>query len=300
VIPEPFWDNYELVFGVRRGARILGYPLFDATNRLGITGLRAALSAGVVRERRKAVVLFNFPHNPSGYTPTEAEARALADSLREAAERGVRILAILDDAYFGLCYEPGLASESLFARLASLHNDLLAVKVDGTTKEDLAWGFRVAFVTFGGKGLDARQCDALEEKLTGELRSVVSSASTPAQTLLLKALESGEYRSEKAAAHALLKARYVLVREVLDRLAAERPGLARPLPYNSGYFVSLALPAGGAEVARRRLLEREGIGTIAFGDGLLRVAYSAVDIDGLEPMLQAIYRTLGELQGGGA
>jgi aspartate/methionine/tyrosine aminotransferase/drug/metabolite transporter (DMT)-like permease len=298
LIPTPFWDNYELVFGVRRSARIVGYPLFDDADRLSIRGLRGALARAGGRPRRKAVLLFNFPHNPSGYSPTEGEAEEIAWVVRRSAERGTRIVAITDDAYFGLAWETSVARESLFSRFAALHENVLAVKVDGTTKEDLAWGFRIAFVTFGGRGLDGAQRDALEEKLMGELRSTVSSTSTPAQTLLLKALEGGEYRRDKAAARDLLEARYRRVRSTLDRLVREHPGRALPLPYNSGYFVCLRLPRGGADAARRRLLEREGIGTIAFGDELLRVAYAAVDIEGLEPMLEAIYRTLGESGGG--
>lgn len=299
VVPDPHWDNYELIFGVRRGARIVTYPLFGPSGRLEPDGLRAALSAAASSRAKKAVVLLNFPHNPSGYTPTEEEAAGIAGALTERAKAGLRVLALLDDAYFGLVYEPGVTRESLFARLAVLHENVLAAKVDGTTKEDLAWGFRIAFVTFAGKGLDREGCDALEEKLTGELRSVVSSANTPAQSILLKALESGEYRQDKEAAFCLLEGRYRLVRRTLERLGRESPGLAEPLPFNSGYFVCLRIPGGGAEAVRRRLLDREAIGTISFGDELLRVAYSAVDADGLEPMLEAVYGAVRDVKGGG-
>jgi aspartate/methionine/tyrosine aminotransferase/drug/metabolite transporter (DMT)-like permease len=299
-VPEPCWDNYDLVFRVRRGARIAGWPLFDAGDRFSVSGLRAVLADARRSGMRRAVALFNFPHNPSGYTPTREEAGAIAGALEEAARSGLRIVALLDDAYFGLTYEQEAERESLFARLVRSHEGILAVKVDGTTKEDLAWGFRIAFVTFGGAAVDRAACDALEEKLAGELRSVVSSASTPAQTLLLGALRSGGYRDDKDAAFRLLEGRYRVVRRVLDRLAREHPELARPLPFNSGYFVCLRLPGGGADAVRRRLLESEGIGTVALGEELLRIAYSAVDADGLEPMLEAVYRVIGDSRGGNA
>ena len=48
---------------------------------------------------------------------------------------------------FGLVYENGIFKESLFSKLADLHENVLAVKVDGATKEDYAWGFRVGFIT---------------------------------------------------------------------------------------------------------------------------------------------------------
>lgn len=300
VLGDPHWDNYELIFSVRRGARIMRYPLFSGSGGLDLKGLRSALSAAAGLRAKKAIVLLNFPHNPSGYTPTEAEASGIAEALLERARSGLRVLAILDDAYFGLVYEPGAIRESLFARLAVLHGNVLAAKVDGTTKEDLAWGFRIAFLTFAGRGLDREGCDALEEKLCGEIRSVVSSASTPGQSLLLKGLESGEYRRDKEAAFRLLEGRYRVVRRTVDRLSREHPDLAQPLPYNSGYFVCLRIPGGGAEAVRQRLLDREAIGTISFGDELLRVAFSAVDTEGLEPMLEAVYGAVRDVKGGGA
>ena len=42
---------------------------------------------------------------------------------------------------------------------------MLAAKVDGSTKEDLTWGFRTGFVTLGAKGLMDGHYDALTRKL---------------------------------------------------------------------------------------------------------------------------------------
>jgi aspartate/methionine/tyrosine aminotransferase/drug/metabolite transporter (DMT)-like permease len=294
VVPAPYWDNYDLIFAVRHGARIACWPLFsgggmdpDALGRLLDAELRRGGSRGA-----KVVVLFNFPHNPSGYTPTLQEANHLVHILRQHAERGLRVVAVLDDAYYGLVYESEVLRESLFAHLATAHERLLAVKVDGTTKEDLAWGFRIAFVTFAARGLELDQAEALEEKLAGEIRSLVSSSSTPAQSLLVRALSGPDYRREKAAAYEVLATRYRRIREVLGRL--HDPDLAVPLPYNSGYYLCLRLERGGADRVRRVLLESEGIGTIAFGDDLLRIAYSAVDTEGIEPMLTSIYGVLSK------
>ena len=295
LLPEPSWDNYDLIFRVRHGARIRRWRLFDDRGALDLDALRRGLKDE--RGARALTALFTFPHNPTGYTPTPSEAREIAAILAEAADAGSRILALTDDAYFGLVYDPGAFRESLFALLASAHERILAVKVDGTTKEDLAWGFRVAFVTFGGKGLAEAELGALEEKLCGEIRSLVSSSSTPAQSLLLRALRDSSYEREKAAAFELMAERYRKVRATLDSLDARYPGVARPLPFNSGYFVCLRLPSGGAEAVRKALLEREATGTISFGEDLLRVAYSAVDTDALEPMLEAIYRIISDVGG---
>ena len=69
--------------------------------------------------------------------------------VRSAAQRGLKLVVLVDDAYFGLVYEAGVMRESLFALLCGLHPNLLAVKLDGPTKEDYVWGFRVGFLTYG-------------------------------------------------------------------------------------------------------------------------------------------------------
>ena len=69
------------------------------------------------------------------------------------AEAGCNVVAIADDAYFGLFYEDSL-KESLFGKLANLHPRILAIKLDGATKEEFVWGFRTGFITFAdGKKL---------------------------------------------------------------------------------------------------------------------------------------------------
>jgi len=67
-------------------------------------------------------------------------------AIKEVAEAGCNIVAITDDAYFGLFYEDSL-KESLFGKLANLHPRILAVKLDGATKEEFVWGFRTGFIT---------------------------------------------------------------------------------------------------------------------------------------------------------
>jgi len=264
VLAAPFWGNYQLIFG-GVGAHLDAVPLLtdniDSGHRLNIDGLRASLAGG-----SKRAVLFNFPHNPTGYAPTLAEADAIVRLLREAAARGPLVV-LLDDAYFGFCYEEGVLRESLFARLASLHENLLAVKVDGASKEEYAWGLRVGFLTFGGKGLAAAEHEALASKSAALVRASVSNAPRLSQRLILDALRDPQHEEEQAEKHALLKRRYEAA-----KTAVQKHGLAA-LPFNSGYFLCLRI--AGAERARSALL-KEGVGVIALPGNLLRIAYSSV------------------------
>ena len=104
---------------------------------------------------------------------------------KELAEKGTKVMVWCDDAYFGLNYEDDIEPQSLFAHLCDLHENVLAAKIDGPTKEDFAWGFRTGFITFGCKGMTEAQYDALVKKLMAAIRSSVSCASTPSQSLIL-------------------------------------------------------------------------------------------------------------------
>lgn len=283
VLPDLQWDNYPLIFETRREARLCPFPLFRGDG-FNVAGMADALR-GASREG-KAVLLLNFPNNPTGYSPTTAEAEAIAAAVRDVARAGSRILAITDDAYFGLCYEPETFPQSLFARFCALHENVLAAKIDGSTKEDLTWGFRTGFLTLASKGLGEAQYEALTRKLMGAVRSSVSNSSILAQSIVLRAVKSPTYEREKREAYETLRERY---RKVKALLAARPRDVLEPLPFNSGYFMSLRLRAGNAEALRKELLMRDGVGTIAVDERVLRVAYSSVDAADLEALVDLVY-----------
>ncbi len=286
LLSDPCWDNYGLIFGDRAGANIVEIPFFGSGRGLDVTdGIRTAMKAaaksGAVR------IVLNFPQNPSGYSVTVAEAEALFSLIREIAEGGADVLVVCDDAYFGLNYEADIYPESLFGRMASLHERVLAVKIDGPTKEDYVWGLRMGFVTFGSAGLDEAAYEALVKKLMGAIRSSVSCSNTPAQYLMLKTMADPRTETEKAHNRSLLKKRYEAVKAFLAQNPAH-PKLT-PLPFNSGYFMSFRCASGGAEAIRQTLLKDHGIGTIALGDKYLRVAFASVDADRLTDIYRTIY-----------
>jgi aspartate/methionine/tyrosine aminotransferase len=286
----PSWDNYSLIFTERRDGELRGIPLVDAGEGKG-------LNLGVLeREIREALrkggplrLLLNFPNNPSGYSPRTAEADALIALIRKTAEEGTDVMVICDDAYFGLFYEEDIARESLFASLADLHERVLAVKIDGPTKEDYVWGFRVAFITFASRGLKKEHYDALEKKLLGAIRSSVSCSNMAAQYLTIKALSDPRTGEEKARHFRTLRDRYRAVR----RFITENPDHPRlkPLPFNSGYFMCFRCTGIDAEVLRRELLAKHGIGVIALGPDYLRVSYAGLDEEDIPGVYRAIYDT---------
>jgi aspartate/methionine/tyrosine aminotransferase len=291
LVPDLFWGNYRLIVEERRQARLATYPFYDADGGLGVAALADALND--ISPGGKVVLVLNFPNNPTGYTPTTSEMTELAGVLRAAAARGVNLVVICDDAYFGLFFESDSCRQSLFAYLADADERLLAVKVDGATKENYVWGFRIGFLTFAARGLSEDHFATLEQKVMGAVRSSVSSSSMLAQSLLLRAMRSGAFQAEQDANLAVIAERYRLVRDILTARAGSG-GPLQPLPFNSGYFLTLRVAGGKAEVLRQALLRR-GVGTISVGDDYLRVAFSTVASSDLEALFEEIYSVAREV-----
>jgi len=290
LISDHVWGNYNMIFKIRRDARMVKYPFFSASGKLNTEGFAAA----VAKEsgRRKLIVMLNFPNNPTGYSPTEAEAKALVAALVAAAEKGCRIVVVCDDAYFGLFYEPEVMRESLFAMLAGKHPRLLPVKLDGATKEDFVWGLRLAFITFAAHG-GAPVHDALEKKTAGCIRGAVSNCSHASQSILLKAMSEPAYGKEKQAKFEVLRARALRVKEVLKD--ARYAAAWTPYPFNSGYFMCLRLKTLNAEAYRLRLLDRCGIGVIATAPTDIRVAFSCIEEGEIADLFERMFQCAQEM-----
>lgn len=267
---EPYWENYDLVFRDLSQASLHTFPLFDGCS-FNIDGLQAALRHGSQRK----VLLLNVPNNPTGYSPQREEAVMICDAIHACAEGGNEIVVIVDDAYFGLVYEDGVFPESLFAPLSQLHERVLAVKVDGCSKEDYAWGLRIGFLTYGGKGLVEQDLRLLEDKTAAVVRGTLSNVSHLSQSIVLRTLRSPTYGDEHEANVAILERRFRAAWTAANHVAAS--GFFRVLPCNAGYFLCLELCDGcPASVVQERLLKEHGIGVVTVGKCLVRIAFSAI------------------------
>ena len=288
---DPSWDNYALIAQARRNAPFHQFKMFK-DGGFDFDSFEAALRKEC--QSGSARLLLNFPQNPSGYSPTREEAKKIVALLKELAESGKKILAISDDAYFGLNYEGSIEPQSLFAYTCDLHPNILAVKIDGPTKEDFVWGFRAGFVTFGCKGWTKEQYQALVTKLMGTIRSSVSCSSTPPQSFLLRAMteESEEFEAEKLSLRDVLEERYKKVRAFVESHSSK---VVKPLPFNSGYFMSFDVIGKDAEELRSKLLHDYGIGTISIDSHTLRVAFSSLEAEQIDEVYSTIYKAADEL-----
>ncbi|MCM3129844.1 MULTISPECIES: aminotransferase class I/II-fold pyridoxal phosphate-dependent enzyme [unclassified Paenibacillus] len=291
IYPDKNWENYELTFGVRRHARLVNYPLFNEQMKFNSKGLKEALLAQ--KDQGKAVVVLNFPNNPTGYTPGIEESKEIVAVVKEAAEAGINVVVVTDDAYFGLFFEDSI-HESLFGSLTGIHPRVLPIKIDGATKEEFVWGFRVGFITYAHNNQDI--LSALEQKTLGIIRATISSGPHPSQTFVLDALKSPEFAAQKEEKFHIMKARANTVKALLD--SGKYNGAWEYYPFNSGYFMCLKFTKVQAEELRVHLLNQYEIGTIALGEHDLRIAFSSLEENQLEELFDTIYQAVQDLTQG--
>jgi aspartate/methionine/tyrosine aminotransferase len=294
IIPDMMWGNYSMILSVRKSARIRHYSVFTEDGRYNLKAFEKALR-DEAEKNKKITVLLNFPHNPSGYSATKDVGNEIVRILKTTAEAGTNVIAVMDDSYFGLFYEEDVLKESLFAGLCSLHPRLLAVKLDGCTKENFAWGLRVGFITYGVSAkTDAGMLyDALEKKTAGCIRGSISNASHLGQSIVLKSMQDENYPLEKANKFNILKARATKVKAVLSD--SKYHAAWDVYPFNSGYFMCIRLKNISAEKLRVHLLEKYGVGLISIGEYNLRVAFSCIDENDIPTLFDIILQGVQDL-----
>jgi aspartate/methionine/tyrosine aminotransferase len=296
LLPDMLWGNYRLNFEINKGGEIVTFP-FYAGSGFNTAGFASALKEAA-QGREKLIVLLNFPNNPTGYMPSAEEGEAIVRALHAQAEAGTRLVVITDDAYFGLYYHLGGDSmtQSLIGALARPHPNLLAVKLDGATKELFVWGLRCGFITFGPgrpESVDS-VCASLEAKVKGAIRGGVSNVSQLSQSLVEKALAASTIDEERKQKCEILRARAERVADV-----AGQPRFAESwdvYPFNSGYFMCVKVKGVDAEKLRLHLLDAHGVGLICTGPTDIRVAFSCLEVEDVEPLFEALHQGVQELR----
>lgn len=294
VFPDKMWGNYSMIFEVRRGAKIVKYPLFSSKGGFNLEAFKKCLEEQATHTK-KLVVLLNFPNNPTGYSITTEEGMKIADILKEIAEKDINVVAITDDAYFGLFYEDNVMKESVFSHLINKHPKLLAIKLDGATKEIYVWGLRVGCITYAAN-IDGDYdlfYDALERKTAGDVRGNISNVSHLSQTIIARSLASDSFGPESDDKFNIMRERAIEVKNVLSDEKYDK--VWEVYPFNSGYFMCLKLKTVDAEALRVHILDKYGVGTISIGKTDLRIAFSCIEKEDIKELFETIYKGIIDL-----
>ncbi|MGK0289785.1 MAG: aspartate/methionine/tyrosine aminotransferase [bacterium] len=290
--PDKLWGNYRLTFCTRRNGKIDTFPLFNANDQFNCDGFEQKLKE-IAEKQSKVIILLNFPNNPTGYTPSVEEGDKIVSIIQAQAEKGTEIVTVSDDAYFGLFFEDSL-KESLFGKLADVHENVLAIKLDGATKENFAWGFRTGFITFGTKSNNTEALyTALEKKVMGIIRGTISNCPQASQSIIEKLLEDPDYSQNQHEKYLIMKGRANKTKEVLEQEKFAEHWTY--YPFNSGYFMCLKLKNIDANTLRLHLLDQYGVGTISLGSTDLRVAFSCIEEGDIKELFELIFAACNDL-----
>ena len=289
VCPDLYWDNYQLIFEDLAEGELKTFPSFK-DGGFNVEGMKKAL---LETKGYTARLILNFPNNPTGYSPSKEEAKSIVEAVKEVAESGKKILVISDDAYFGLFYEEETEKESLFSFFCDAHENILAIKGDAATKEEMVWGFRIGFITYGGKALGKEEIDALEKKTLGAVRCTVSNCDRPGQSLLKRGMAGENYDKDKEYLFCMVGERYRFIRKTLEKYRDSK--VLRPYPFNSGYFMAFDTMGRNAEELRLHLLEKYQVGAINIMGRTLRLAYCSVEKENLEDLVDIVFKAAEEI-----
>ncbi len=295
ILPDMMWGNYNMILNVRKEANITTYPIFSKNGEYNLAAFEKKVKEEALKHD-KIIVLLNFPHNPSGYTVSKEEGDRTVKILTDVAKEGTNIIAACDDSYFGLFYEKETMKESFFARLCNQHPRLLAIKLDGATKENYVWGLRVGFITCGCKieSDSGPVYDALEKKTAGCVRGSISNASHLSQSIILRSMQDKTYPIEKKEKYEILRKRAKRLKEVLSDSKYNEAWDV--YPFNSGYFMCIRLKTINAEALRIHLLEKYGVGLISIGEQNLRIAFSCLEESDIPELFDIILQGSKELK----
>ncbi|MGX0911791.1 aminotransferase class I/II-fold pyridoxal phosphate-dependent enzyme [Staphylococcus caprae] len=290
LLPTHNWGNYKLVFNTRHNANIQTYPIFDDEGHFTTDSLVETLQN---YNKDKVVMLLNYPNNPTGYTPNVEEVKTIVSAIQDLANKGTKVIAVVDDAYYGLFYED-VYTQSIFTALTQVNSkNILPVRLDGATKELFAWGFRVGFMTFGTENETTK--NVLEAKVKGLIRSNISSGPLPSQSAIKHVLQHhDQFDKEIDENIQTLKERYEITKEVV--YSEQYADYWKAYDFNSGYFMALKVNHVNPETLRKHLIDHYSIGIIALNDTDIRIAFSCVEKEDIPHVFESIAKAIDDLR----
>jgi len=134
----------------------------------------------------------------------------------------------------------------------------------------------------------------LDAKTRGAIRGALSNSPMLSQTLVEKALETSSIADERKEKAETLRERAAKVYEVVHR--PKFRDTFDPYPFNSGYFMCVKVKGVDSEKLRVHLLDRHQVGLISTSPTDIRVAFSCLELDQIEPLFQTLDQAIRELR----
>jgi aspartate/methionine/tyrosine aminotransferase len=304
VCPEKRWGNYDNIVQKNIQAKFLSFVFFK-DGKFNTAGLMEAIEK-VWQEHDKALVVLNFPNNPTGYMPSAEEMDEVRQEMLRAVEAsGKRIIILFDDAYEGYVYDDSAMEFSPFYDFVNIDDRILPVKMDGIAKELLWYGGRIGMITFGlpdawlNEVPMAELEKEIENKVAGSTRSSNSNYTLLTQVVVTQALQDipGMIQERKKTID-VLTGRY---KEWAKHSAKFDPNLLVPDPAQAGFFAFVNVKGAPANKVAETLLTKYEVGTVpqvkeAEGINGIRVAFCSVEAKDIEQLCQSLEQAVKDEQ----
>lgn len=300
ISPNKRWGNYDNIINKFLGANIHSFEFFK-DGKMNVEGLKTAILE-VSEKQDKIVIILNFPNNPTGYVPTKKEAESIVTQLKEAQQEiNKPIVVLVDDAYEPYVYGDNVLDRSIFYDLITLEEDVIPVKLDGISKELLAYGGRVGFATFGLKASwvkDKGELDTLKAELNNKLegmnRSTISNANHFYQAMtqdIFTKRGMDHVITIREKVRQMLDKRCELINEELGKIESDKISVD---PNSGGFFLFVNLdPSIKATDFADHLMKQYKVGVIPIakpdiGINGIRIAYCSIDIQKIPEFIKRI------------
>ena len=307
ILPNKRWENYDNIINNFIGAKIKSFEFFDGKN-FNIKSLKEVILE-VAKKQKKIIIILNFPNNPTGYCPTKEEGELIVQILEECHKiTKLPFVILFDDAYEPFIYNKNSINRSLFYDILELKQDIIPIKLDGISKELLAYGGRVAFITLGMNPKWVKNNDAfnflkmeINNKLEGILRSTISNVNHFYQAVTLVMFEEkgmNKILKSREKIYLLLKDRYEVINFELTKI--KDPNISVD-PNSGGFFVFVNLNPKKfkATAFADYLLNKHKVGIIPvenFDENVngIRIAYCSIDIEKIPELINRINLALND------
>ncbi|MFX1573146.1 MAG: aminotransferase class I/II-fold pyridoxal phosphate-dependent enzyme [Promethearchaeota archaeon] len=301
IAPNKRWGNYDNIITKFIGAWIKSFEFFEGKG-ININGLEKVINE-TAKIQDKIVIILNFPNNPTGYVPTNEEAKEIVDLLRKSYKiHGKPVIVIIDDAYEPYIYSKSTLNRSLFYDLHQLNENIIPIKLDGITKELLIYGARIGFLTIGIKPNWIENDEQLEilkfeinNKLEGFSRATISNCNHFYQSLTQKLFNSkGVERimESREKIKQLLEERYKKINAEIGKIKNSDISID---PNSGGFFLFMNLDPKKYKANRFAdyLLKKYKVGIIPIEKpdeniNGIRIAYCSLDLSKISDLVKRI------------
>ncbi|MHA2001012.1 MAG: aminotransferase class I/II-fold pyridoxal phosphate-dependent enzyme [Promethearchaeota archaeon] len=298
ICPNKRWGNYNSVLRLQGGINIENFQFFKE-QRFNLSGMVKRMYH-VAKIQTRIVIILNFPNNPTGYCPKPDEIKEIKKALNDfIADRKKPVVVICDDAYEGYTYSDKVIGNSIFYELVNFNPLLIPIKLDGTSKEMLMYGGRVAATTLGlhedwftDENDKRKLLEEWDNKVQGMVRSSISNCNHFTQEILVKIMENGfdSVLQSRQMVMDILSKRYKAFMQAYKKY---NPPYIEMDPNGGGFFVFLNIDGIPADELADHLLKKYKVGTfpnvnIRMKINGIRVAFCSIPLDQIDECVKRI------------